>query len=294
MIRYAQLKPGPGFQAKRALGYYSQRLVTLPAVRRAIALAIAAGLKPHQGDGDLDPDSLRTLDELRRHGIAMLPPLVPAGAIERIASYFETKEVVGPKGRLVPLDGLPSGTSAAAYPLDTILNCPDIPAIVNHPAILGIAARHIGCKPTLSSLGARWSFPSDEANDTQKFHRDLDDWRILKLFIYLTDVDENSGPHVFVRSSHNSSWGLKGRNYTTKEIEDRFGAVNLQTVVGERGTTFMADTSGVHCGSLPVDRPRLILQAQYSLLPIYAFDYEPVESANPWGDAYINRLLMRH
>ena len=39
--------------------------------------------------------------------------------------------------------------------------------------------------------------------------------------------------------------------------------------------------------------PRLILQVQYSLLPIFAFRYEPVPVALPRGlDAYVNRLMV--
>ncbi len=54
-----------------------------------------------------------------------------------------------------------------------------------------------------------WSFPTKTASEADlsrasfKFHFDLDDWRMLKFFFYLSDVDADAGPHVYVRGSHN-------------------------------------------------------------------------------------------
>jgi hypothetical protein len=45
------------------------------------------------------------------------------------------------------------------------------------------------------------------------------------------------------------------------------GRDKVYTVLGPRGTAFMADTHGIHAGMVPTHVPRLILQAQYSLLP---------------------------
>jgi hypothetical protein len=67
----------------------------------------------------------------------------------------------------------------------------------------------------------------------------------------------------------------------------------MRTIVGPKGTSFVADTYGIHKGSVPRSRPRLLLQAQYSLLPVFAFRYEPVKlQAPPALDRYINRLLV--
>jgi hypothetical protein len=64
-------------------------------------------------------------------------------------------------------------------------------------------------------------------------------------------------------------------------------------VTGPRGTTFMVDTWGVHKGNIPVNRARLLLQVQYSILPIANFDYRPVSfaAASP-HDRYTNRLIL--
>ena len=178
--------------------------------------------------------------------------------------------------------------------MDRVLACPSVLDLVNHPAVLRLAARYLGCTATLSSLGIRWSFPARAgAVDTQLFHRDPDDWRFLKLFVYLTDVDADAGPHVFVAGSHRTAGRLRARPYETDEIERRYGRDALLTLTGPRGTSFVADTYGIHRGAVPLARPRLILQAQYSLLPVFSLLYRPMPAEpRPGLDPYVSRLLI--
>jgi len=296
MIPYARLMPGSGFQARRALFYYGQRLVTAPVARRALSLLIAAVVRAQQGSTPWPRDGMceTALADLEAEGVAVLPPLVPQVEIQRIADYFHENLVVTPDGKLLRVEEMPIGVSAADYSLETVLACPGLLALVNSPRILRIAADYLGCKPTISSLGVRWTFPrGGKAARFQRFHRDVDDWRFLKLFIYLSNVDAGSGPHAFVRGSHATAFGLIAKTYTQLEIERRFGGHKIATVTGPMGTAFMADTLGVHRGERPTTSPRLILQVQYSLLPVFAFLYRPIACEGLTVDAYCNRLLLR-
>ena len=296
MIEYARLTPGPGFHPGRAALYYAQRLVTPPGLRRVVSQAIAAGIRLRHGGGAEradDPAAGRTIAALRRDGLAVLPEPVPGTTVDRIVAFLRGSAVLTNAG-LTPLDGLSPAAAAAAYPLAAVLACPDVVDLINAPMTLRIAAGYLGCKPTLSSLGVRWSFPSSgPAAETQRFHRDPDDWRFLKLFVYLTDVDAGSGPHVFALGSHRTGGDLRARFHEERDLERRYGRGSLRTVVGPRGTAFLADTHGIHRGARPGTGPRLILQAQYSLLPVYALRYRPVAlPARPPVDTYVNRLLI--
>ena len=299
MIGYARLTPGPGFRPFNALLYYAQRLVTGRAIRNAVSFAISMAIRLRHGRIALrltDAVPATVVTELKRDGLAMVTaPLGPDEAsCARIARFFDEHPVLGPNGRLMRRQEVPDGTVAAAYPLETVLACPELLDIVNAPLMLDIAARYLGCAPTLSSLGVRWSFPqAATALDTQHFHRDLDDWRFLKLFVYLTDVDAESGPHVYVKGSHKVAAEMRAQLYEQAALERRYGRANLHAVLGPRGTAFIAATEGIHRGVPPIDKPRLILQAQYSLLPVFAFRYQPVSLPAPSRvNAYVNRLLI--
>jgi hypothetical protein len=160
--------------------------------------------------------------------------------------------------------------------------------------LLDLAAGYIGCKPTISALSLRWSFPSATGEQQlQAFHRDSDDWRYLKLMVYLTEVKANGGPHVFVRGTHVEPATLRLRFYKDADVLARYGADRIIAVTGPRGHGFAVDTAGIHKGEVPTAARRLMLQIQYSLLPSYAYHYQPQRAPEPHGyDPYINRLIL--
>ena len=297
MIARARLRPGKGFQAHRTLFYFAQRIVPHYGLRRRIADAIALGVRTthRHADPSTDPTSAMALATLRRSGLLMLPELVAHAEAVAMRTYFTPLPAIT-HGRVpAPIAQLPHGFGAAAYTLPTILDCPGLLRLLNAAPVLDLATSYLGCKPTLSSVGVRWSFPDcTQPEPTQHLHRDPDDWRFLKLFIYLTDVDPESGPHRYVLGSHCTSGHLRDVHYTAAAVAQRFGPGAMHEVTGRSGTAFIADTYGIHAGAVPTRNPRLILQAQYSLLPVYAFRYEPVPMAEaPPHDRYINRLLCR-
>lgn len=115
----------------------------------------------------------------------------------------------------------------------------------------------------------------------------------LPLIVYLTDVDIGSGPHVYVDRSHRTAAQLRACPYARSAIDARYGSAAVHTVTGPRGTAFTADTYGSHTGMAPTHTPRVILQAQYSLLPVFAFHYDAVViSGTSSLDPYLNRLLI--
>jgi hypothetical protein len=223
-------------------------------------------------------------------------PALPVHQVDEMLAFFNASEVIGPAGRLVSLDHLPAKSPIADYPLKTVLACPGVLEIINAPAMLRIAARYLGCKPTLTSLWVRWSLPAEESvplPSIQTFHRDAEDWRFVKLFIYLTDVDAEAGPHKFVKTSHKRSGTLRARGFAAADIMKQYGAAKVVQIEGPRGTSFIVDAFGIHKGVPPLRHPRLMLQAQYSLLPCFARLYQPVAMANhPALDPYVNRLLL--
>jgi hypothetical protein len=204
MHLYAKLKPGPKFRPMRAAFYYSQRLATVPFIRTSASRIIASAINILNGRRDMGAtseippkDFSQALSMLRNDGFAKLDGFVPEPLIKSIVSYFSDKEVISAGGRYGSVGLLPAGTPMASYPLDCVLGCPGVIDLLNDPDLIRLATQYLGCPPTISSLGVRWSLPGYTGIvDTQCFHRDYDDWRFSKLFVYLTDVDAESGPHI--------------------------------------------------------------------------------------------------
>ncbi|HEY4077850.1 MAG TPA: phytanoyl-CoA dioxygenase family protein [Rhizomicrobium sp.] len=294
MIEYARLRPGPGFSPSKAMLYYAQRMASVHWLRQGIAGAIARGLARKHPAIPFDGNQIDLRDELLRRGLVSLPNLVAPDTVQKIHAYLQDKRLEIRGRRKLRLKDIPSDVGTADYPLDTVLGCPAVVDLVNSAAILSLVGAYLGCSPTLSSIGLRWSFPSTgEACDVQRFHRDPDDWRFVKLFVYLTDVDADSGPHIYVKGSHRTSHGARAHFYERDKLAARYGAASITSVTGSSGTAFIADTSGIHMGMPPKNRPRLMLVAQYSLLPVFAFNYQPVLlETGSHLDRYVNRLLF--
>ena len=102
-----------------------------------------------------------------------------------------------------------------------------------------------------------------------------------------------SGPHEFVAGSHLTSGRILSRPYGDEQLRRRYGDQRMLKIIGPKGTTFIADTWGVHKGHMPISRPRLLLQIQYSILPVMKFEYEPVRAPNAEQfNRYTNRLVL--
>ena len=83
--------------------------------------------------------------------------------------------------------------------------------------------------------------------DANSFHYDILDWRSLTLFIYLTDVDVDSYPHVLVEGTNQrkSVSEIMAITVDDDSVERRYGK-RVQTILGGKGTAFIEDTSSLH------------------------------------------------
>jgi len=184
----------------------------------------------------------------------------------------------------------------AQYSREDLTQSDEILAIANDSRILNAVSKYFGVKPTISNINCWWSFGYREsAKEAQFFHRDLDDFKFLKIFFYLTDVTNDSGPHIYVKGSHKINKLLELRRFKDEEVQNTFNPENILTLTSPKGSAFIEDTYGIHKGQLPLNGNRLLLQIQYSYLPLHVEKYMPVKSSiikDKGYDEYINRLLF--
>jgi len=141
----------------------------------------------------------------------------------------------------------------------------------NDPFLLHVASRHLKAKAYPIDSTLWYSFASGEpsADAAQLFHYDLDTLRWLKVFVYLTDVGPDNGPHEYVSASHKPGTKpsqLMNREYARLEDHavDEHCQLSRKTVCGSRGTVLIGDTRCLHKGNAVNSGYRLIFS------PIYA------------------------
>ncbi len=170
-------------------------------------------------------------------------------------------------------------SSKYEVPTSDILNNQVIKEIALDDGFKKIASLYLNTNPIISDLSLWWSpvrsikqnYNLEIKNQSaQMFHFDLDRISWLKLFIYLSDTDENSGPHEFVKGSHNI--GAKptellkmGYNrLSDKQINDYYNKNKIKKILGKKGTMFIGDTSCYHRGHPPIKNDRLLLVIEFS------------------------------
>lgn len=217
-------------------------------------------------------------------------------ALHALAARLDCVDPWGdPDARFAP-HRAPAAAHAAIYARQDLVRSDVVMSIANDPAILATAARFLGATPTISNVNMWWSFKGKTAaKEAQLFHRDRDDLKFCKLFVYLTDVDTGTGPHVYVRGSARDEQLREARRLSDEEVMHAYGPERVEQLCGPRGSAFLVDTSGIHKGRLPEAGDRLLLQIEYSLSRIGRERYDLDEKvALPAGyDAYVNRLLFR-
>jgi hypothetical protein len=237
-------------------------------------------------------DANKAVRELNENGVALGLGL-PSDFTRRILRFAETTECFARDDQetgFLPRNVADMNRARArdiitGYYFEKVEDSPEIRQLKTDPMLRSIAGAYIGQTPVWIRTRLWWSFPAERVTDAdlhavaqEKFHFDMNGWRTVKFFFYITAADEQSGAHRCIVGSHRSRpIGLQltmtvGR--PTEELAAVYGKEKFLTITGEAGTGFAEDPFIFHTGSLCRDRPRLILELEYaanSVSPSYTY-----------------------
>jgi hypothetical protein len=225
------------------------------------------------------------LDELRTEGYAVRPftDVVPDPGtwteLEREAKRFvdETeselaRENKGGESALRRRPGKEFVVRKYAYDVQLPFDDPWLKLGLNK-RLLDIANTYLGMWTKLEYVDVWYTPPADESErkSSQRWHRDFNDRHLLKAFLYLVDVDEETGPFEYVPSSapggeldHLWPWRPLGDNYPPDdELAQRIEGKSV-SFVAPKGTLIFCNTSGFHRGGFASGKPRTLATVTYS------------------------------
>ena len=141
--------------------------------------------------------------------------------------------------------------------------------------MLDVANSYLRLRSKLEYVDVWYSVPQPETAkriSSQRWHRDFNDRRLVKAFLYLVDVDEGTGPFQYIPGSAPGGplgdewpWAPLGNNYPPEgELEKRIAADNARVFTGPKGTVLFCNTAGFHRGGFATERPRVLATATYS------------------------------
>jgi hypothetical protein len=307
-----------------------------PSARDTIASLVANHTCEFQPHAALSQGDEQIVEQLRRKGAAPLGRMLTEAQCRQIAGRFTNLPCFGnhisthSDGVRRPIEEIRKLSPYGSYTLADALAVPELFHLATNPRTMGIADSYLGCMPSVYSIHVFWTFGKlEQPGHTHSYHRDFDDFRFLSLFIYLTDVDIGDGPLHFIDGTHsiaaarsvlekvNEARHHRGENpidaldyFPPRSIDgdvpgapaDTVFAESIEAFTGPAGSTFIADTYGLHRGSIPGTRDRLVCWIRYGMtqnlgymrahtaqVPIQELPYLAPTEQIPW--AY--RLVLK-
>jgi hypothetical protein len=234
--------------------------------------------------GDMsDPRHLNSLvSQLRNDGYVVFPSALPTDACDRLMDFTRSTPAIvrlmdGQDSTLQASKKIYCGHDAVAirydYDPSDLLNHEDVQSLLADGSLLTLVQEYLGCMPVADVLSMWWHtnfHDKPDSNAAQFFHFDMDRFKWLKIFIYLTDVGADNGPHAFVEGSHITGGipvSMLKRGYvrlTDEEVLMAYSPEKIHSFSAPRGSIIIEDTRGLHKGVHVKAEARLILQLQFS------------------------------
>jgi hypothetical protein len=217
----------------------------------------------------IDNEFYENFSFLKKNGYLIIENFLNEFQIDSIVKELSNFKVSDPwdtsKGFFNP-HMPPSGTHVGYYKKSDLSQISILKEISNSPQLNAYISKYVGKNFKCTGMGSWWTFGNNiNPQEAELFHRDIDNLLWLKVFIYLTDVDENCGPHVFIPGSHRMNKSLTFRRIPDAEANMKFGKFTYH--LGKKGTLIIEDTFGLHKGQhISSNKNRLIFQLQYSIL----------------------------
>jgi hypothetical protein len=109
------------------------------------------------------------------------------------------------------------------------------------------------------------------AVQSQRWHRDPEDIRTCKVFLYLNDVPLTAGPFIYVKGSQRGGkWGHlfpqkppKGCYPDGALLEKTIPKEDILIATGGKGSIIFCDTAGLHKGGYATENERIMFTAGY-------------------------------
>ena len=227
----------------------------------------------------LDETQQRVVDGLREDGYATLPlaELVRDEAVwQELEADAETfvaeteaglaREQEGSEAALRRRAGKEFLVRKYAWGVNLGLDDPWL-RLGTNPRLLDLANAYLELWSKLEYVDVWYTAPAreEERRSSQRWHRDFNDRHLLKAFLYLVDVDEETGPFEYVpRSAPGGElesfwpWRPLGDNYPPEnELAARIDG-RAVTFTAPKGTIIFCNTAGFHRGGFATRKPRVL------------------------------------
>jgi hypothetical protein len=229
----------------------------------------------------LDDTQRQIVEELRADGLSVVQfaKLFSAELWEELAAdsaeyrrEMERRPSDGPEDQRVGSQQKPFGRRSASQALT--LASPWLRLAASR-RLLDIANSYLRLWTKLTHADQWYSPPRGseaERVGSMRWHRDYNDQHLVKVFVYLGDVDEGTGPFEYVLGSAREGpyadewpWQPLSELYPSQdEFQRRIPESAVRTLTGPEGSMIFCNTSGFHRGGYVTEKPRNLWVFHYT------------------------------
>jgi hypothetical protein len=166
--------------------------------------------------------------------------------------------------------------------------------------LLNIIENYIGMPVRYYGAGVRKEIANGNPTDVRQWHRDTEDRRMVKIIIYLNDVNIDGGPFEYISKSLSSSCSqiLKYNSgfVSDQNMESVVPLTDWKPCIGSFGTVVFTDTANVfHRAKAPINSDRFSITYSYTSIKPLASRAPHVEStiSQPQWQAISSQLNLR-
>lgn len=252
-----------GNEAERNAFFELGKRKNLEGFRARVALMEQLQAGQHQL-GEADPNAGLRLPEIPRDRGVMLArpegfPLLDE-ALAEVRGYFQG---------YVPGTNKKEYDSLQGVPRSNLTPTSAINRLASHPEVLRVVSNYMEMLPILHRITVLYS-PNDEEveKSSQYYHLDPEDVIMTKIFLFVEDVDRDTGPTTALPADR-STVVRRYIDYRNSRVPDEVifeqgGRENLVECVGPAGTMAFLDTCRCfHMGSRVASKPRYTVMIQY-------------------------------
>ncbi len=219
----------------------------------------------------LSPVQQRIVDDLKRDGIAFssVEELFPGeDLLNKLQTYMHSLQKIDGhhrKKQFLQSFWDEYGTFGFDNPFFSLSVRPDVLAIVNSYDSMWRRFNHMHLQETIPV--------GDTApTQSQRWHRDPQEKRQVKFFMYLSDVDSEAGPFTYAKGSQflGEKYGSLfpqqqplGSYPEMGAVEKAVKAEDIISATGSAGTIIFCDTAGLHRGGHAKSKSRFMLTSFY-------------------------------
>lgn len=282
-------------KVQRKIAEVSERISQIPS---DIAYLLARA-KHVQNLPQLSPFEQKVVESCKREG-AFVTTLDELGLtstsqlLKAATAQLETMEKVLAASRVNKgdTDNQTAGTHPQIY---MVTDLPEFFSWGREERLSKIIENYIGLPITFQGVHLRRDFANKNPVTTELWHKDLEDRRMLKIIVYLSDVTEESGPFEYIPKNRVSpllAWRIQRKisrahalGISDSEIDKLVPKSTWKRCLGSAGTVVFMDPVAIfhHGKSRQTDRSALffVYTAAQPLRPEHCTQYRDQTFARP-------------